>query len=63
MRPDHLLLVWAATYAAEYVRLSAVPLSGLIQSVASEAAKTADDAVEDLRSLNLTPNIEGYEKL
>lgn len=64
MTPEQLMLVWAATYAAEYVRCKATNHLRLEPREASIwAREMADNAAAEIQLRDITPFFEGYEKL
>ena len=60
MTPEQLMQVWAATYAAEYVRRDPRELPS---SRAEACAITANLAIAALDGMGLKPTFEGYETL
>lgn len=60
MTPEQLMQVWAATYAAEYVRRDPRELPS---SRAEACAITANLAVFALDGMEIKPDFEGYENL
>ena len=60
MTPEQLMQVWAATYAAEYVRRDPRELPS---SRAEACAITANLAIAALDGMGLKSTFEGYEKL